>query len=448
MFGSSTLQRLRIALRNISISPYIAEPSETLQLEKQEIREITDSCERALLGNILTFWYPEVIDLQTGGYRLNHDQQGVWRGPANKCLVTQARTCWFFSRLSRSKYGNSEHLDAAHHGYEFIRNNMWDRQHGGFYWEVDSSGHSATKPGKHLYAQAFGLYALLEYARASGDTSAMSLAQQLFNLLEHTAHDAEYGGYRESFRRDWSLTLDGTSSYMDVDTSLKLMNTHLHLAEAITQYCYLTGDSLAMARLNELISVLSNFVVNTTADICTDKHSHNWKPLLDPHKDRVSYGHQLENIWILIEACRVADLPANFFLNLYRKLFDYALIYGFDQRAGGFYNTGRCNQMADQRDKIWWVQAESIVSALWMYNLTREKRYFDCFLQTLDWIMKHQIDWSGGDWHARISEARKPSGDKAGAWKSPYHNGRAMIQCLELLSTLSSTASDSTPTSG
>ncbi len=444
MFGSNTVHRLRIALRNISIPRHIAEHSETLQLEEQEIRKITGSCERALLGNILPFWYPQVIDVQTGGYRLNHDHQGVWRGLANKCLVTQARTCWFFSRLYRSKYGSGEHLDAAHHGYEFIRDNMWDEQYGGFYWEVDSSGRCATKPGKHLYAQAFGLYALLEYARASGDASAMSLAQQLFSLLEHTAHDAKYRGYRECFRRDWSQLPDGTISYMNVDPSLKLMNTHLHLAEAITQYCFLTGDPLARVRLNELIFVLSNFVVNKAATICTDKHSHDWKPLREPHNDRVSYGHQLENIWILIEACRVADLPDDHLLDLYRKLFDYALIYGFDQRAGGFYNTGPCKQMADQRDKIWWVQAESMVSALWMYELTRERRYFDCFLQTLDWIMKYQIDWNGGDWHARISEARKASGDKAGAWKSPYHNGRAMIQCLELLSTINSTASDST----
>ena len=26
-----------------------------------------------------------------------------------------------------------------------------------------------------------------------------------------------------------------------------------------------------------------------------------------------------------------------------------------------------------------------------------------------------------------------PSGDKARPWKGPYHNGRAMIRCLELL---------------
>jgi len=42
-------------------------------------------------------------------------------------------------------------------------------------------------------------------------------------------------------------------------------------------------------------------------------------------------------------------------------------------------------------------------------------------------------DWDGGDWFASISEDGVPSGDKAGSWKSPYHNGRAMIECLDIL---------------
>ena len=321
---------------------------------------------------------------------------------------------------------------------------MWDRQHGGFYWEVEASGHRATKPDKHLYAQTFGLYALLEYTKASGDTSAMALAQQLFSLLEHPAHDPEYGGYRECFRRDWSRLPEDNISYMNAVTSLKLMNTHLHLMEAMTQYYLVTKDPLARERLIELIFVLSNAVVNKTFGVCIDKHQHDWKPLRGPSNDRVSYGHQLENIWILIEACRAVDLPNDHLLDLYRTLFDYALLYGFDQRAGGFYHTGPFKGLADKRDKIWWVQAECLVSALWMYHLTREKKYFDCFLRTLDWIMKYQIDWKGGDWHARVSEAKKPSGDKAGAWKSPYHNGRAMIQCLELLSVIGPTVGNST----
>lgn len=121
------------------------------------------------------------------------------------------------------------------------------------------------------------------------------------------------------------------------------------------------------------------------------------------------------------------------FLDLYRTLFDYALTYGFDQKAGGVYAGGRLDKAAGNRTKIWWVQAEALVSALQMQCLTGDKMYFDCFLQILDWIVKHQVDWEYGDWHARIRANGKPEGDKADAWKGPYHNGRAILKCLELL---------------
>lgn len=442
MFKTNTLRHSRLSIRNLFSSRGVTKNRVMYKPEGQEIKQIKESCERVLLKNILPFWFPDVIDLQEGGYRLNHDSRGTWKGPSNKYLVAQARTCWFFSRFSRSKYGTSEHLDAAKHGYVFLRDHMWDKKNGGFYWEVETSGQRVIKPDKHLYAQAFGLYALLEYAKASGDTTANTLAEKLFCLLEDHAHDPKHGGYQECLCRDWSRLPEDHIGYLNVATPHKSMNTHLHLLEVVTQYYLVTKAPLARERLNELVIVLSNTVISKTLPVCTDNHQHDWKPLRGRHNDRVSYGHQLENTWILIEACRALGLSNGPLLNLYRALFDYALEYGFDHSAGGFYETGPFNGPADQRDKIWWVQSECLVSALALYGLTREKVYFDCFLQTLEWIMKYQIDWERGDWHARISETMKTSGNKAGAWKSAYHNGRAMLQCLEMLPAIDPSASN------
>lgn len=94
------------------------------------------------------------------------------------------------------------------------------------------------------------------------------------------------------------------------------------------------------------------------------------------------------------------------------------------------------NAPADRREKIWWTQAEALIGALHLYRLTWEEVYFSCFTRTLDWILKYQADWKNGDWHACVKKNGRSSGDKAGAWKSPYHNGRAMIRCLELLQLL------------
>ena len=403
---------------------------------EEELMDARAKLEKMLTENIIPFWHPGVIDRDNGGYKLNHDEAGRWMGPSDKYLVTQARTVWFFSRLARSKYGSEEHLRAARAGYEFLRDKMWDGEFGGFYWAVSYAGDRPTMPDKHLYGQSFALYALSQYAMASGDPEAEQLARRLFRLIDFHAHDPSNGGYVESFSRDWKPLPRGRKGYMGVGSDVKLMNTHLHLMEALTAYYLATRDLVARKRLLELIFIQSNSVVRKTVGACTDKHTLNWLPLRGPEYDRVSYGHDLENVWLLMEACRAVGLPPNILLDLYRRLFDYSLRYGFDREGGGFFSSGPIGRPADDRRKIWWVQAECMVSSLMMYRLTRDPLYFGLFRRTLDWILENQVDWENGDWHAEVGEDGRSGGRKAGPWKSPYHNGRAVLKCIELLDEL------------
>jgi mannose/cellobiose epimerase-like protein (N-acyl-D-glucosamine 2-epimerase family) len=405
-----------------------------------EVARIRDGLERILNENIVPFWYPQVVDEENGGYALNHDSSGLFQGPTDKALVAQARTLWFFSRLYNSGYGGPEHLAAAEHGYKFLRDRLWDDEFGGFFWAVDAQGRVATRPHKHLYGQGFALYALTEYAVASKKAEAAGLAAELFYLLEEKAHDATYGGYMEWFRRDWGPGPEA-GTYMSTPPGGKLMNTHLHLLEPFTTYSDLSEDDLVRDRLIELILVQSSAVLRKDVGACTDKYTRDWTPLLEPAYARVSYGHDIENIWLLMEACRAAALPNGPLSDLYRQLADYALRYGFDHERGGFYEAGNFSQEADAKNKIWWVQAEGLVAMLYMYQHTGEGKYWDAFASTYDWIEGHQVDWRHGDWFASVDANGVASGGKAHAWKTPYHNGRAVLTCLQVLAQLGRSAS-------
>lgn len=404
--------------------------------DRADIENASSRLRAILFENILPFWYPNVIDREQGGYRLNHDTDGNYLGPADKGIVTQARTVWFFSRLVRAGLGTAEHLEAARHGFHFLKERMWDNRQGGFYWTVDASGTKPVIAKKHLYGQAFALYALSEYALASKDLSAESLAQDLFGLIEQRAHDERHGGYIDSFNQDWSTPPPEEINPIDVPSRLKLMNTHLHILEGLTTYCHLIRDPLARARLIELIFIQSNTVVRKSVGGCTDQYEADWTPVSSPAVDRISYGHDVENVWLLMEACRVADVYISPLKDLFQTLFDYSLKYGFDYKEGGFYESGPFHQPADKREKVWWVQAETIASALEMTRLTGDRKYWDCFLKTLDWVEKKQMDRQGGDWFWSIREDGSPAREKAGLWKTAYHNGRAMIHGLEILGKL------------
>jgi mannobiose 2-epimerase len=340
---------------------------------------------------------------------------------------------WLFSRLARAYPGDKDYLEAADLGYRFLKEKMWDRRNGGFYWEVDATGDTKLKPKKHLYGQSFGLYAISEYYLASRRNDVLEFAEELFRLMESKSHDSKYSGYIESFSEDWTEEKPGEASYMGTDSSLKLMNTHLHLLEAMTTFYRASRSPLARERLIELIQIESNAVVRKELGACTDKYERDWKPRLDRDYARVSYGHDLENIWLLIDACDAAGISNYPLLDLYRSRFGYAMKFGYDDQKGGFYDSGPFNRPADRLDKTWWVQAEAIVSALYMYRLTGDAKYVTVFEKTYGFIEKYLVDWENGEWYEAVTAEGKPKGDKAHPWKAGYHDGRAMIECLALL---------------
>ena len=404
---------------------------------KKDVAYIKELLERILTQNILPFWYPRVIDAVNGGYRLNYDVSGRWTGESDKFIVTQSRALWFFSRLSYTAYGKTDYLEAAHHGFNFLGQHMWDKEHGGFYWAVDSSGDVPTMPDKHSYAQAFGLYALTEYALASGDSSARSMAQTLFSLLEGHAHDDEHGGYKECLLKNWDPAPEDSTGLLGAPPAHKLMNTHLHLTEALSMYYTLTRDPVAHKRLLELIIIMSSTIVHESVGACTNAFQTDWTRLSGPGYDRISYGHNIESVWMMLNACNKAGVSPAIILNVCRTLFRYSLSYGFDQKEGGFYSEGPLSARADRREKRCWVQAECLLGAIYMHQLTKERIYWDCFQRTLDWITNHQVDWGHGDWHTIIDTKGMPSGDKAGEWGGPYHNVRAILECLEVIESFS-----------
>ncbi|MCH8193956.1 MAG: AGE family epimerase/isomerase [Planctomycetes bacterium] len=402
--------------------------------------------ETMLMDNIGSFWLDKAIDQTYGGYLIDFDAQGVPGSGSTKMIVTQARTVWLFSQMVRTGFGGAAHLAGAEHGYRFLRDKMWDREHGGFYWQVDRTGDRKLQPLKHLYGQAFGLYALSEYYLAGHDPNALALATELFDLLERKAHDKRHGGYVEFFQRDWSAPPDTATGYLGVPASMKLMNTHLHLLEALTTYYEASRSTLALERLGELILVESDTMIVKPIGAATDKYDLDWTRRLDSGYAVVSYGHDIENVWLLMKACEVAGLSNSILNGFYQYAYDNSYRYGYDATHGGYYDAGPLGQPANSLNKTWWVQAEALVSALYMYRLTGSTRYLSVFETTYDFVDKHLADWEHGEWHSRVAaDGSGPSGAKGQDWKCGYHNGRAMIECIGVLRALKAKAEQAAP---
>ena len=253
---------------SLSICPKLPAAQDRAALAESAIPRL----EKVMQENIASFWYTKSLDRTNGGYTINFGPKGEPKGPGTKMIVTQARTMWLFARLARAGYGGDEYVEAAELGYRFLKEKMWDAENGGFYWEVDAAGNEKLNPRKHLYGQSFALYAISEYYLATGRQDVLDFATRFFNLLEEKSHDKTYGGYIEFFAEDWTPVPAGENSYMGAPAGMKLMNTHLHLLEAMTTFYRASKLPLARERLLELINIESNAVVRKEIGACTDKY--------------------------------------------------------------------------------------------------------------------------------------------------------------------------------
>ena len=381
--------------------------------------------------NLIPFWMGELLDEDHGGYRLNHDVLGRWRGPAPKRLVTQVRMLWFLAHLTAAGHSHPRIKVLAGPGLAFLAERMWDREYGGFYWEVDARGRRATMADKHAYGQAQALFALADFALATGSEEAARLAHRTFELLEEHFYDRVGGGYTEFLSRELSPPREGWAGYLGAPPEVRLLNTHLHLIEALTSYASLSGEDRARTRLSELVSLVETAWVRPDCDSLYERLSRDWRPAPGQQGERVSYGHDAEMAHFLIAADEVLKHPGAR-RSLCGRLLDHALRVGEDLEEGGFFAAGWPGVAADDRRKVGWVQAETLLAMIEMYRVSGESRYRDAVLRTVHWIANSQVDWHRGEWHAEILRGRA-YGPKVGKWHGPYHTGRALIRGLEAL---------------
>ena len=288
---------------------------------------------------------------------------------------------------------------------------------------VDALGNPVDTK-KHFYNQAFGLYALSEYYRASGAAVAKTYADELFQVITRHGYDPAYGGYFEACDRKWAPKPDGALG-PGKKPCPKTMNTNLHMLEALA--CYTRIEPGALPVLEKMISVMLEHIISNKNrfDMFFTK---DWKPLTGD----VSYGHDIEGSWLLYEAAEVAGNE---------KLLEKArersaamaaevLRNGLDLENGGLLYERAEDGGLHPPIKSWWPQAEAVVGFYNAWELTKDEKFLRAAESVFDFIGRVFVDHVNGDWHSQTDlQNNLIRLDKANAWKCPYHNGR---MCFEL----------------
>lgn len=380
-----------------------------------------------LLNDILPYWMERTIDEKHGGFIGRIDGNNRIDEKADKGAILNSRILWTFS-AAYNYFKDPAYLSNADRAFSYLIDHFIDNEHGGVFWMLDYKG-NPTETKKQIYTQAFAIYGFSAYYKASRNKHALNAAIELFKLIETYAFDHGENGYFEAFDRQWNLLQDLRLSEKDANEK-KTLNTHLHILEAYTTLYQIWKDKKLEKQLKNLIELkLDKFVnENSRFQLFFDE---NW----NPKSDLISFGHDIEGSWLLLEAAKV--LGDEQLIAKTKKvaisMVNSVMESGIDNDGGLMYEV--YSGVIKDTDKHWWPQAEAIVGFVNAWQISSDSKYLKKAKMVWEFTKDKIIDWKDGEWWFRVNKVGQPylQEDKAGPWKCPYHNGRA---CLEIIKRL------------
>lgn len=386
-------------------------------------------------NNILPFWIQHATDKKRRQIlgALTNDLEAD-RTAARGALLS-ARVLWTYSAAHRA-FGDPAYLEMAHLAHDDLIRNFWDREYEGFYWSVAADGRPLNAR-KQVYGQAFAIYALSEYHRASGLSEPLERAKRIYALLEKHACDRKQGGYFEAFSRSWGPIADMRLGDTDMNVP-KSQNTHLHVMEAYTNLLRVWPDAGLHKAQASLVTIMLDRILTPETGHLKLFFSQDWVS----QSDAVSYGHDIEAAWLFVEAAEVLQDSALLarLKPIVVRIAETTLAEGVDA-DGGVFNAGNPAGVTDF-DKEWWPQAEAMVGFLCARQLSGDDRFLAAALKSWDFIDRHLVDRKHGEWFRGVNRQGEilPRQLKVSFWKCPYHNSRACIEAPRRLRLLADAA--------
>lgn len=375
-----------------------------------------------LTENIIPFW-KALRDDEFGGYYGWMDYDLKLDKKAVKGCILNSRITWFFSN-AYTLLKDESLLEEAKHGFAFMKEHCMDKENGGIYWSIKYNGEPEDTT-KHTYNQAFSIYALSSYYEASKDEEALSMAKELFRIIETKCTDEI--GYKEAFDKEFHEIENDKLSENGVIAE-KTMNTLLHVFEAYTELYRVSGMPEVKERLKWIMDTFADKVYNPVLHRQEVFFDANMNSIIDLH----SYGHDIETAWLIDRGVEVlgekkyeekmTPITKDLTAQIYKVAFD------------GHSLANECEKGVVNTHRIWWVQAETVVGFLngWQKNPDKPE-YLEAVKAEWNFIKEHVIDKrNGSEWFWEVDAEGKPFEGRpiVEPWKCPYHNGR---MCFEVI---------------
>jgi len=375
-----------------------------------------------LQQKIIPFW-KNLRDDEYGGYYGYLDYDLKLNKKAVKGCILNSRITWFFSNAFLLLRDETL-LEEARHAYLFLKNHCLDTENGGIFWSLNYDG-TPSDTTKHTYNQAFCIYALSSYYDASGDAEALELAEKLFHLIEEKCTDDI--GYLEAFTVDFHPEINDKLSENGVLAD-KTMNTLLHVFEAYTELYRVSHGQEVKERLEWIMKTFAEKIYNPEKhrqEVFFDREYHS---IVDLH----SYGHDIETAWLMDRGTEI--LGEDYYTKLLSPVTKDLTQEIYKAAFDGHSLANECDRGIVNQNRVWWVQAETVIGFLNGYQKSPEhEEYLEAAMKEWAFIKEHLTDHrTGSEWFWEVRQDGTPIAGRpiVEPWKCPYHNGRMCIEVI------------------
>ncbi|RMF23596.1 MAG: AGE family epimerase/isomerase, partial [Cyanobacteria bacterium J083] len=364
------------------------------------------------------------IDWQQGGYFTCLTREGKVYD-TDKFIWLQNRQLWTFSVFYNQLEKKEDWLEIARHGANFLAKYGRDEQ-GDWYFALNRQGEPLIQP-YNIFSDCFAAMAFSQYAKASGDEEAQTIALQAYQNVLRRQNNPK-GKYSKAY--------PGTRVMKTLAVPMILANLSLEMD------WLLESNQLTAILAQTVKEVMSDFLNSETGLIYENVAPDG--SLLDCFAGRLlNPGHGIEAMWFMLD---IAQRQAN--QSLIQQAVDTILNilnFAWDQEYGGIYYfldaQGYPPQQLEWEQKLWWVHLETLVALSMAYRLTQRAECWQWYQRVHDYSWSHFADPEYGEWFGYLNHRGEVSLNlKGGKWKGCFHVPRAFYLCGQQFQLLANSA--------
>ena len=324
--------------------------------------------EAVLRRHVMDAWFPRCVDEELGGFHSTFDYRWRRTGTSDRMLEFQARQARVAAKLALAYPAEGRWQEYALHGLRFLRERMWDQQHGGWYWMVAGDGRPLAGATKHAHSGAYAVQTAALVYQATGERWAMEHAEDGLAWFDRYAHDGAHGGFHSWLTRQGEVIRKRgeipagmpQEDPLGHDVGLKDVNVHGDWFEALLDFTANSDSARARELLVEAGRIYLERAVTRAGEVHYAFHD-DWTPQPGPEW----YGYGFEATHRFLTGARVlpelpemeerAETVLRHTLRIARR------------RDGGFHSSGPAGlphsvEGEDVRAnaRLWWVQLEGL----------------------------------------------------------------------------------------